>query len=271
MIKGVIVALLAGLIGLTAGCSSTSEMDRATRDMKDYLLAGYDPGLQLIRESPNANPGIYWLFSDNYLAFLALRDAESETASRIWEALEGYDYDHSQRWKALEGKVVPVDLFATGVTAENITGEQPQQIRTEIPDPQIHMQDWQEYADRLLMAAINEANQGDGEEALGLFEKAQMMFDGSGLADRVFEVHGYYATYKLALYLLAADRLDIVLAERQKVEDLLLSLQEKDPDSNRFGGVYTEYDLEGNPYPHTDTNTETTSLALLALAGFNST
>jgi len=259
--------VVVGLIGLAAGCFSNSEMNRATQDMKDHLLAGYDPALNLIRESPNANPHIYWLFSDNYLASLALRDAEAETSSAIQTALVSYQYSHSERWKALEGQVVSADLFAMGVTAADITEKEGKLIRTEVPDPQIHMEDWQEYADRLLMGAINASNRDDGEEGLSLFEKAQEMFDGSGLADKVFEEDGYYATYKLALYLLAADKLNIHLPERQDVESLLLSLQEKNPDSNRFGGIYTEYDGDGKPLPHTDTNTETTSLVFLALRG----
>lgn len=50
----------------------------------------------------------------------------------------------------------------------------------------------------------------------------------------------------------------------KKLSARLLSLQEKNPASNRYGGLYTEYDVEGKPLPYSDTNTKTTSLALLA-------
>jgi hypothetical protein len=240
-------------------------MSRATQGMEDYLLASYDSALGLVRESPNANPNVYWLYSDNYLASLALKEAEPDIASTIVQAIDGYQFRPSVRWKALGGQSVPDDLFAMGTVPAVIMAQGGKEVRSEIPSALLHMEDWQEYADRLLLAAINASNRGDKKEARSLFEKAQGMFDGSGFADRAFRERSYYDTYKLALYLIAAKKAGVQIPERQRVVGLLLFLQENGPVSNRYGGVYTGYDGDGRPPPHSDTNTETTSLALLAL------
>ena len=263
-----LVSTLVGLTALSACRSSQSaspEMAKSTQRMESYLLASYDSALDLVRESPNANPNVYWLYSDNYLASLALKEAEPDIASAIVPAIDGYQFRPSKRWAVLGGQAVPDDLFAMGVIPATIARQESREIRSEIPSPLFHMDDWQEYADRLLLAAINASNRGDRKEARRLFEKAQGMFDGLGFKDKAFTVRGYYDTYKLALYLLAAERISIQVPERQWVISLILSLQEKDPASNCYGGVYTEYDEDGKALPHSDTNTETASLALLAL------
>lgn len=263
-----LVSTLIWLTALSASRSSRSvspEMAESIQHTKSYLLASYDVTLGLVRESPNANPNVYWLYSDNYLASLALREMEPEVAKAITEAIDGYQFRPSERWKVLGGQAVPDDLFAMGTIPAAITVKEGKEIRSEIPSPLFHMEDWQEYADRLLLAAVNASNRGDKKEARSLFEKAQGMFDGSGFADRAFRERGYYDTYKLSLYLIAAKKAGVQIPERQRVMSLILSLQEKDPASNRYGGVYTGYDGDGKPLPHSDTNTETTSLALLAL------
>jgi hypothetical protein len=84
------------------------------------------------------------------------------------------------------------------------------------------------------------------------------LFDGVGFADKAYrsaEGHGLYATYKLALALYVADA--IGEAPDEAILDALLSKQ--DPS----GGFTSLYDDEGRPQG--DTNTETTSYALLAL------
>ena len=263
--------LVSTLVGLTApsACrssqSASPEMAKSTQRMESYLLASYDSALGLVRESPNANPNVYWLYSDNYLVSLALKEAEPDIASAIVQAIGGYQFRPSERWAVLGGQAVPDDLFAMGVIPATIARQESREVRSEIPSPLFHMDDWQDYADRLLLAATNASNKGDRKEARRLFEKAQGMFDGLGFKDRAFRERGYYDTYKLALYLIAAGGVGMNTPQKQEIVNLLLSLQEKDTASNRYGGVYTEYDGSGKPLPHSDTNTETTALALLAL------
>ena len=237
----------------------------AIQRMEDYLMAGYDPDLDLIRESPNSNPDIYWLYSDNYLASLALMKTAPETSVSIARAMEDYAFRPLERWHVLSGEEVWDALFAWDSKDFSITDI----VGTETPSPALHMEDWQEYADRLLLAAINAFNRGDIHEASGLFVKAQEMFDGLGFRDKAFVERGYYDTYKLALYVIAGSDLGMSAPERQRLIELMLSLQENDPASNRHGGIYTEYDDNLKPLPHTDTNTETTSLTILALRAYS--
>lgn len=236
-------------------------MSDAVQRMEDYLMAGYDPDLGLIGESPNSNPNVYWLYSDNYLAYLALMKTAPETSASIARAMEGYSFRPLERWHVLSGEVVWDALFAWGSKDVGITDR----VRAETSSPALNMEDWQEYADRLLLAAINAFNRGDTNEASDLFVRAQEMFDDLGFQDKAFVEQGYYDTYKLALYVIAGSSLGMSAPERQSVIELMLSLQENDPASNRYGGVYTEYDDNLKPLPHTDTNTETTSLTILAL------
>ena len=67
---------------------------------------------------------------------------------------------------------------------------------------------------------------------------------------------GIYATYKLALYLIAADRLKIPAPHREEVIARLLAMQSSD------GGWKTDY-KDGKPVGLA--NVETTCLSLLAL------
>jgi hypothetical protein len=83
------------------------------------------------------------------------------------------------------------------------------------------------------------------------------MWDGNGFLDRASERGGLYATYKLALALIAGVRLGGKPAEEAKMLCRLLAMQRED------GGFVTDYDRRGKPVGQA--NVETTSLAILAL------
>jgi hypothetical protein len=243
--------------------------------MESYLLANYDPYIGLVSESPRDNPNLYWLYSDNYLASLALEKAEPKIANAIARAVASYQAVYqfpSSYWNVLSGEVIPEAVFAMGVdNSTNIIAfpsnkitSQDLEVGSKISDPAKPMPNWQDYADLLLLASINAFNGGDMVEAHTLFQKAQGMFDGIGFEDEAFKP-GDYATYKLALYLIAAEKLGIHIPTKE-IKNLILSLQDDHPIENRYGGVYTDYSGNGKPATSdTDTNTETTSLVLLAL------
>lgn len=221
-------------------------------------MASYDPDLGLFYESPNAAPSTYYLYNDAFVASLALEDFER-------------DLPPLGVYQVLAGNTVPRDYFAYGWTQVDLErvdlewdGERA--IRSERLDPTVYLPDWKEYADRLLLSSINYANLGDLEQATELFGLAAEMYDGTGLKDKVAWANDEYATYKLALYIITANHLALDRPELQKMAGTLLSLQEADPESNRYGGIYTEYDSNLSPLAHTDTNTETTALCLIALS-----
>ena len=82
------------------------------------------------------------------------------------------------------------------------------------------------------------------------------MWDGQGFADRATKHSGLYATYKLALYLIAADRLNTSPPHASDVIARLLAMQSPE------GGWITDY-KDGTPVGLA--NVETTCLSLLAL------
>jgi len=90
------------------------------------------------------------------------------------------------------------------------------------------------------------------------FEKAAAMWDGEGFRDAATKKSGIYATYKLALYLIAADRLNISAPHGDEVITRLLTMQSSE------GGWITDYQ-HGKPVGVA--NVETTCLSLLALQG----
>ena len=84
-------------------------------------------------------------------------------------------------------------------------------------------------------------------------------WDGTGIRDRASEKGGLYATYKLALALIAGARLDRKPGVKAEMLERLLAMQRED------GGFVTDYDVQGKPIGQA--NVETTSLAILALDG----
>src|SRR5262249_49349836 len=81
-------------------------------------------------------------------------------------------------------------------------------------------------------------------------------WDGQGFADRATKDSGIYATYKLALYLIAADRLNTSPPHARDVIANLLAMQSSE------GGWLTDY--KGR-IPVGLVNVETTCLSLLSL------
>ena len=130
-------------------------------------------------------------------------------------------------------------------------------IRTEVVGKKVH-EDWERYSDLLFMATIAEAGQ-EKSKAVGHFEAGMKTWDGKGIRDRASEKGGLYATYKLALALIAGARLDRKAGERAEMLKRLVGKQRQD------GGFVTDYDDKGKPVGQA--NVETTCLAILALDG----
>jgi hypothetical protein len=203
-----------------------------------YLIRSYDPEVGLLREAPNVAPDTYWVYSDAYLAGLDVSQWGVPKLSK-WSVL-------------VEGAVVPEETFACAHRDIDVG----RRIRSEAPNcsPE-HMTDWWlEYSDRVLLAALNARNAGDGAREAELMAIAHSMWNGKGMADKFYRDEGCYQTYHVALY--------YRMTGSSEALDILLQMQERNPWSNRFGGVYTEYGEDLEPLPHTDSNVETTCIVL---------
>jgi hypothetical protein len=128
-------------------------------------------------------------------------------------------------------------------------------IKTEVVGDQIQP-DWERYADLLFLAAIAESRT-DRAKAGEQFEAGMKFWDGRGFADRATTKAERYATYKLALALIAGERVGRRPNCWPEIQKRLLAMQRPD------GGFVTDYRADGRPVGQV--NVETTALAVLAL------
>jgi hypothetical protein len=129
-------------------------------------------------------------------------------------------------------------------------------IRTEMVTEQV-MNGWEQYVDLLCLASIAEGRGPAGQQH---WEAAVRLWDGSGFNDVAAEKHQQYATYKLALALIAGSRLQAMDKTLEAIQEKLLLLQDES------GGWVTDYDRHGKQLGVA--NVETTCLAILGLEEF---
>jgi hypothetical protein len=223
-----------------------SPSDRGRRFLEDL----FDPALDLLPEFRESHT--YWLFHDNYLASKVLASSNPKLSSRITAATRQLGVDHSGKIEILFGEATkPLPFRQYELTDIKRVGEKI--IKTEVVTDVV-LRGWEEYADLLFLAAIAEA---DRDTARRHFDAGMKLWDGTGFNDRVTSRHRHYATYKLALSLIAAHKLGTEPPPRQAIARQLLALQADD------GGWITDYDARRKPLGRA--NVETTCLAILAL------
>ena len=265
VVAAVIIVVVIGAFYLSALPRTSTSL--ATSKATAYLVSNYDSKVGLIPESPGYHTA--WLYSDNYLAAMALRQvgisnssitaiADNITATieyyapRLKDATNQYmvlgsAWNGSCDFDAAGPYTVARSLNITiNATLNNMTGT--------LPDS--------DYADIAFLTAICLQHQGNHGMAVSAFNLGAKMFDGVGFKDSQFTYpgssRGQYQTYKLALYMYAGKLLSQPV--NQGAVTTLLMMQGSD------GGFYTGYNSDLT-HGITITNTETTSLALLALAG----
>lgn len=237
------------------------DLTHASQQAVAFLARQYDDQVGLLRESPSVAPNRYWLAVDNVLAWHALTAAGQVTwTARLDAAFVKYDRPRHGLVEILGGQIVawPPNVATQAGVARCGAAEIWLETRTDGD----RYQDWGEYADLALYGVLLSRNGGQYTEARRQYQDAMRLFDGVGFADRAFRVDGVYATYKLALAILAGQ------AVGEPVDpwlwNALLSKQAGVATPTAYvGGFYALYDRQGQPL--NDPNTETTSLALLAL------
>jgi hypothetical protein len=215
-----------------------------------FLETLFDPAFDLLPEYRGAN--VYWLYHDNYLAAKVLADKNPELARKIKAAIRSFDVDHSGKIEILFGeakKPLPFrqyDLIDVRRIQDKI-------VKTEVVKDTI-LRGWEAYADLQFLAAIAET---DPQKARRNLDDGLRMWDGTGFDDPATKTLRRYAAYKLALALIAAEKLKVALDQRSAIVEQLLAQQEKD------GGWITDYDSQRKPVGLA--NVETTCLCILAL------
>lgn len=244
--------LLAGSFVTAQAETSLQENSRAIERGEKFLLALIDPELNLLPEFAGHN--VVWLYHDNYLAAKVFDRSYPDQAAKIRAAIKSYGVEQSGKIELLFGEAkLPIRRYELRDVAKSGRFT----IRSEFTTDAV-TRDIASYADLLFFSAIAEP---DLTKATKHWQSAIAMWDGSGFKDRVVEKHHQYATYKLALALIAARRFADLDAETKSklasVRDKLLNMQAAS------GGWITDYRLDGTPVGLA--NVETTSLAILAL------
>jgi 2-C-methyl-D-erythritol 4-phosphate cytidylyltransferase len=216
-----------------------------------FLAGLIDAELDLLPEFRGSPT--YWLYHDNYLAAAVLKSSHPELSARITAAIRGCGVTESGKIEIVLGEAKAPLPFRRYELIE-VRREGAKVIKTEIVKPEV-FPGWEPYADLRLLAAMAET---DAAKAAAHFAAARAMWDGRGFADAVVPVAQRYATYKLALALIAARRRGFDFPEAEAVRTLMLARQHAD------GGFITDYTAEGKNVGFA--NVETTSLCVLALA-----
>jgi len=219
-----------------------------------FLQARYNPDLGLLNEAPNAAPHTYWLTNDNALAAYAFEQlGQKEMSARLRTALQRNGRESSGLIEVLWGKVVTFPPYTTTKKVVARVGED--EIWQELHTSGARFKDWADYADLGFYGALNAYQQGGSTEALNTYAWILTLFDGTGFKDKAF--NGSYETFKLALGLYVGKAIQAPIPQADRLRETLRAMQAAD------GGFATHYKDPRTPVG--DTNTETTSLALLAL------
>jgi parallel beta-helix repeat protein len=224
----------------------------------------FDSAVGLCREAPNAHNNTFWLVSDNLLAYHALKYYYPETAETVYATMLGYGYFRSFKHEVVFGTTIPYIPFKTNNTYVVA------QIGTKVVETEVcngsSMDDYKEYADLCIFAALHFYWSGDIPQAIDHYNIAKNMWNGTlhGVYDKASKDAEnksetlIFSTYKLSLLLYCSRILGQPLEDRNSIEETLWLMQD-----GEYGGLHTDYDISLN-YTGSDMNTETTSFAVLA-------
>jgi hypothetical protein len=233
------------------------EIDERIERGERFLTNLFDAHMELLPEFEGSRT--YWLFHDNYLAAKLLERSRPDLSGRIWSALRRYGVTNSGKIEIVFGEAKEALPFRNYLLT-NVAMVDGKRIRTEVVTTNV-FGGWREYADLLLLGAMAEAK-SEPASARGDFDQAASMWDGTGFKDQATKKSGLYATYKLGLFLITAERLNVASPLRDQVMARLLAMQATS------GGWITDYKAEKAVGL---ANVETTSLALLALRALEDT
>ena len=232
----------------------SDKMSAVIQNGLDYLNSQINPEIGLLREAPIAAPNKYWLTNDNSLAAYTFEQfGHTNTRKMIVQSINNYGSFENNFIEVVMGNQVSMPPFVADSILVKKIGEV--EIWTEKHETGAQFEDWQEYANLSFLMTLNLELQDSNEIARQQILSTMKMFDGIGFRDKAF--NETYETYKLALAIYTARRVNVELKDEDKILATLLKMQDEN------GGFHTHYDENLNPMG--DTNTETTSFALLAL------
>lgn len=239
-----------------------SNIDRAVA----YLEGKYDSHVGLLYESEDNGThwlgnwttyrNTYWLYSDNLEAIHVLEKYNTTLAENLSRTYDRYDFPKKTLlFGTLFGENIPDDIrdaenLAVVNTSDTAIIYRRHQGTTSFP--------YHQWSDALCYRAIDEYQFGDKEKAKTILKEALEHWNGLGFKDHATERDGFYANYKIGLFLYVADKMNYPLPEKTKEDMERQMWRQQNPDT---GGMTSLADLSGKPIG--SANVETTSLSLL--------
>ena len=225
------------------------EMNQEIVSACNYLSVNYNITNHLISETSAREK--YWIYSDNLLASIVLYPIckRMDLATSISGVLANYPYSRFPNlYQALVYSVSNYNAAKDINLSDSIWTTVNNQTGVLLPN---------DYSDIAFLEAYYYARWTTNKTgAQRLFGIGANMYDGVGLVDRSF--NGQYQTYKLALYIIAAVKLNETIPFSVIVT---LGRMQNTISGGFSTGYYNNYSTTG-----TTQNTETTGLAIMALA-----
>jgi hypothetical protein len=213
----------------------------------NYLVSNYNASLRLISETTAHQK--YWLYSDNYLASIVVNDRckRTDISGLVSQRLSELP-KYPNQYQVFSMPVAYFNASKDYNLSDSIWTTVNNQTGTLSPG---------DYADIAFLESYYYARwTSNVTGAQRLYDIGATMYNSTGFVDRPF--NGIFQTYKLALYVIVANKLNNTLPYSVVVN--LGRMQEL-----TTGGFYTGY-LADYSTAGTTTNMETTSLAIMALA-----
>jgi hypothetical protein len=227
----------------------------AVRMATGYLAANYDRGVGLVSETPHGHT--FFVYSDNFLAAYVLERSGNSTLRAIAANITATDDRYLAELRD-PGNQYEVLASSSGTffASDNyvLSREEAAVVETTLNNGTSTLSP-ASYADLAFLEALYFHQVGYNRDAVSEFDLGVKLYDGVGFKDQAYA--GQYQTYKLALYEYVGKVLGIGVPPQVQTD--LLKMQAPG------GGFYTGYTSDFSPDGST-TNTETTSLAVLALS-----
>jgi len=238
-----------------------------------YLKWSFVSELNLCFDAPNIAPKQIWVL-DNKVAYFSLLSYDTYFALKIKNQLQNisltYNIPHDNDSLPITFKHDPVfgiQLPQNGFNYSiqySLYNQSGYEIKQDIANSTDPMPNWDDYADLCIYYGLNEYLKGNIANAKYYIDRVIAMWDGYGIADKIYRDNFHYETYKLALLYMAKNILGYgALSFENKLIETVWRQQ-----NITTGGIHTHYMREGNKLwseeLYSDTNIETTAFVLLS-------
>jgi hypothetical protein len=235
-----------------------------------YLISRYDSHVGLLYESEDNGThwlgpwatyrNTYWLYSDNLEALHVLEKYSPDLAENISRTYNSYEFPKDTLlFGTLFGENIPDDIkdadnIAVVNNSELVVIYRRHQGNSEHPSDYPHHL----WSDTLCYRALDEYQFGNKAKASNILKEALDHWDGLGFYDHSTKKDGFYANYKIGLFLYVADKMNYPLSPDTRADMERQMWRQQNPET---GGITSLADLNGQPIG--SANVETTALTLL--------